>query len=142
MSRSERAVEQFTTSSACSQSVASAFADDMGMDSATVHRSMSGFGGGMGTQQLTCGAIVGGVFALSAIFGTDDSPDAESKTVMKAKVDTFYTAVRERLGAVDCRELLGVSLAEAGEQGLFDTRCPDIVRICAEEAEKLLEEPG
>ena len=132
---------QFETSSACSQSVAAAFADRMGMDFATVHRGMAGFGGGMGTRQLTCGAVTGGVFVLSGAFGTDGPPEAEQKTVVKQKIDAFFSAVEARLGATDCRGLLGCTLAEAGDKGLFSSRCPDIVRICAEEVEKLLE-PG
>lgn len=137
----DRAVAQFETSSACSQSVAAAFTDRMGMDFAAVHRGMAGFGGGMGTRQLTCGAVTGGVFVLSAAFGTDGPPEPEQKTVVKEKVDAFFAAVEERLGATDCRGLLGCTLTEASEKGLFSSRCPDIVRTCAEEVEKLLE-PG
>lgn len=139
MNGPDRAVAQFETSSACSLSVAIAFADRMGMDFATVHRGMAGFGGGMGTRQLTCGAVTGGVHVLSAVFGTDGPAEPEQKTVVKQKVDAFFSAVEERLGVTDCRGLLGCTLSEASEKGLFSSRCPDIVRICAEEVERLLE---
>ena len=139
MTAVEKALKQFETTSACSQSVAVAFSERIGMDTGDVHRSMAGFGGGMGTQQLTCGAIVGGVFAISAAFGTEDSPQPEDKQRVKARVDAYFSVLQEKLGATDCRSLLGMSLDDAGKAGLFATRCPAIVQVCTEEAAKIIE---
>lgn len=139
MNASDRAAAQFETSSACSQSVAIAFIEQMGEDFATVHRNMAGFGGGMGTKQLTCGAVTGGVFVLGTVYGTGESPTPEDKAAVKHKVDAFIDAVETRFGATDCRSLLGCSLEEASKKDLFNTRCVEIVRGCAEEVEKLLD---
>lgn len=139
MTKADIAAAQFKTPSACSQSVAVAFAEEMGLDPALVHKLATGFGGGMGRKQYTCGVITSGVFVISAIHGSSGPEEAEKKAETKRITDEFINAFEKRKGSSSCRELLGVSLGEAREQNLFSTICADCVRVAAEELEKALQ---
>ena len=57
MSRAEKAKEYFLQGYACSQAVALAFSDLLGMDEETIVKITLPFGGGLGRLRLTCGAI-------------------------------------------------------------------------------------
>ena len=138
MSNVEKAAAQFKTASACSQSVASAFAEEAGLDFALVHKLTTGFGGGVGGHQEICGAITGGVFILNAKYGSEAPEEEEAKALTKEKVSSFLNAVEARLGAKRCRDILGTDLEEAKEKDLYSTVCSKAVRVCAEELEKLL----
>ena len=138
MTSVEKAVAQFETPSACSQSVAYAFAEDVGLDPALVHRMTTGFGGGIGGKQYACGAVTGGVFILSAKFGSSGPEEAEAKALTKEKTAAFVEAVEARLGSSSCRGILGTDLEDADARGLYSTICAGAVRVCAEELEKLL----
>ena len=86
----------------CSQSVAMAFADLMGMEEATAARISSGFGGGMGHTKNTCGAITGALMVLGMLGYSDQQANA------------LLRQVREGHGALDCASLLRT----AHEQGI------------------------
>lgn len=62
---------------------------------------MGGFGGGMGTGDA-CGAITGGVAALSLKYAVNTGH--ESPLLMK-KVRLYIQTVRERLKFIDCKDL-------------------------------------
>lgn len=138
MTNVEKAVAQFGTKSACSQSVASAFAEEVGLDFSLIHKLTTGFGGGIGGKQDICGAITGGVLILNAKYGSAGPEEADAKAKTKEKVASFMDAVEARLGVLNCRDILGTDLEDAKEKDWFATVCTDVVRVCAEEVEKLL----
>jgi C_GCAxxG_C_C family probable redox protein len=140
MNKAEIAAAQFSKGSACSQAVAVAFAGDIGIDPVTVHRLTTGFGGGMGGNQYTCGAITGGVFVLSAGFGSGNPDEAEKKALTKELTARFIKAVETRLGSSSCRNILEMTLDEAREKNLFSTVCDNCVRVAAEELDRLMGE--
>ena len=130
----------------CAQSVMCAFSGSLGIDERTIKLMASGFGGGMGREQLTCGAVAGAVMAVGCRwFDPDDVP--ASKERVYAKTREVLKRFRELHGSVSCRELLGVDLntpegkKQAREQDLFRVRCePFVMDACRIVEEMIAEE--
>ena len=91
----------------CAQSVACAFAEDLGMDEETVFRIMEGFGFGMGAME-TCGAVSGmtAIVGLKESDGNLEKPGTKKKSYRVSK--ELIRRFREKNGSVICRELKGV----------------------------------
>ena len=143
MSRAERAKEYFLQGYACSQAVALAFADLMGVDEATISKIMLPFGGGMGRLRLTCGAVSGMVAVIGAV-----RAEAENKKRTYAIVQELCNQFKAENGSLICAELLsGVKLpvevggeAEKRTQEYYKKRpCGEIVYCAAKILEEYLE---
>ncbi|MBA7619010.1 hypothetical protein ES703_26342 [subsurface metagenome] len=82
MSRIEKVVSSFKGNFNCAQSVFSSYAPQYGLDRDTALRLATGFGGGMGLMQNTCGAVSGAfmVIGLRYGMGINDDKDAREKT--------------------------------------------------------------
>jgi C_GCAxxG_C_C family probable redox protein len=134
----ERAAELFAQGCSCSQAVFVAYAPELGMPLDQALKVAAGFGGGMGRCGETCGAVSGGVMVLGLRHGSGVPGDRAAKERTYEIVHRFVEAFRARHGAVDCRDLLGVSIdtpegqQQAREQGLFKSVCPQLVRDAAE----------
>lgn len=141
MKKSEIAVESFNSGMNCSQSVFTAFCEEYGIEKGVGMKLSCGFGGGVRCGEV-CGAVSGGVLSLGLKYGNSDSVDIESKELCNAKVVLFTNKFKERNNSIVCKELLGFDIStdsgnkEAKEQGLFKTKCVDLVRSAVE----LLEE--
>ncbi|MBI5381150.1 MAG: C_GCAxxG_C_C family protein [Opitutae bacterium] len=123
----------------CAQAVAHACTRDGGVAPEFVVKLATGFGAGMGRKQEVCGAVTGGILALSLRQGRALGDD-------KARTGETYAAVRELMngfaaqhGSCRCCELLdGCDLqTEAGqrefqEKGYLRGRCLGYVRTAAE----------
>lgn len=107
MTKKERALALHGAGSACSQAVFTVFAKDLGMDEKTAHRLAAGFGGGVGRKGLLCGALAGGVLAISALYGAETSEDQDAKMRTYAAVAKFLEAMEARHGSTQCKVLLG-----------------------------------
>jgi C_GCAxxG_C_C family probable redox protein len=98
----------------------------------------------MGRQAATCGAVTGAYLALAAKHGMSDGADQPAKDKTYALVQEFARRFKERHGAVDCRDLLGVDLSAPGglqlaqERQLFSTRCSELIRTAAEILDEIL----
>ena len=150
MSRAERAKEKFLQGYACSQAVALAFCDIMGVDEDTVSKMMLPFGGGLGRLRLTCGAVSGMAAVIGMVFA-----DAENSPQNKQKV---YAIVQElcgrfqaETGSLICSELLSGmkvpvevgGVAEARTAEYYKKRsCADMVALAAQIVEEYLQEKG
>ena len=76
MSRAESAKEYFMQGYACSQAVALAFSDLLGIDEETIAKLTLPFGGGLGRLRLTCGAVSGMALVIGAVFAEgQNSPE-------------------------------------------------------------------
>lgn len=122
----------------CSQSVAAAFSQELGLPVETVLRMTSGFGAGMGRLREVCGAFSGAVFVLSALYG---SSDPSQKTQIYTRVQELAEQYRSQNGgnSIVCRELLGLTKAEGSPQASLRTAeyyrkrpCPQLVRLSAD----------
>ena len=80
-SKSEQAEEYFKQGYNCSQAVAAAFSDEIGIDRGRLLKMASSFGGGMGRMREVCGAVSGMFFVAGALYGYDDPKDPQAKRI-------------------------------------------------------------
>lgn len=92
-------------------------------------RLAAGFGGGMGVQK-TCGAITGGIMAISSLFVGAKAKDDEYFKEINAR---FFQEVQEKMGSVDCDVLKEKYQDEA-------TGCKPTVLMIAEILEKIIDQ--
>ena len=130
MEHSEKALSLFDNKFNCSQSVLTAFADDLNISEDELLRVASAFGGGMGRQQFTCGAITGAAMVLGLKFGKglNDSDDKKQQTYDKT-IDLFNEFSKLN-GSTDCLSLLdNLNMRDENEhkmiieKNLFYTHC-------------------
>jgi len=144
MNHTEAAKAIFDQHYNCSQSVFSAFAQELGLERDQALRVATGFGGGMGRLGGTCGAVTGAFMALSLNHGMIDPADQVSKEQAYAAVQAFAREFRARFGTLDCRDLLGADLSAPGgldlarNQQLFSRRCPAFIQAAAEILDEML----
>ncbi len=150
MSRTERAKEYFLQGYACSQSVALAFADVLGMDEGTISRLTLPFGGGLGRLRLTCGAVSGMAFVIGGVFSeSENSP--ENKKRVYAITQELCGKFKEENGSLICGELLASmklpvevgGAAEPRTQEYYRKRsCAELVACATRILEEYLKENG
>ena len=150
MSRAEKAKEYFLQGYACSQAVALAFQDVMGVDENTICKLMLPFGGGLGRLRLTCGAVSGMAAVIGAVFAeAENSPENKKRTY--AIVQELCGKFKEQNGSLICGELLsGMKLpvevggtAEARTQEYYKKRsCAELVACATSILEEYLKENG
>ena len=142
MDKKEFALEQFRSGFNCAQSVLLAFARDMGIENDVAIRIASGFGGGMGRQQLTCGALSGAYMVIGYLHGKHSFDDdmANEKTVQL--IQKFTIAFKNKYGYSDCFGLLGVNLNseegknEAKEKNFYELKCEKFIEYIIDMLEK------
>jgi|GEM_PF-61367 len=149
MTRAERAEALHAGGSACSQAVFSVFAEELGLPEAAAHRLATGLGGGIGRMGLSCGALTGGVLALSLAFGSETGADQERKLDTYARVGEFMAESGAAQGSTDCRALLGgidMRTQEGRErmkaEGLSAKVCNPLIRETVEKIERILVAEG
>lgn len=114
----------------CAQSVACAFAEEIGVDMETLFKACEGFGLGMGCMDGTCGAISGAVM-LAGFKNSDgnlDAPGTKVSTYQLAK--TILEKFEEKNKATICRDLKGA------DTGVVLRTCPG----CIEDAVEIVQE--
>lgn len=150
MSRAERAKEKFLQGYACSQAVALAFCDVMGLEEEVVSKMMLPFGGGLGRLRLTCGAVSG----MAAVIGmvcakAENTPENKKETYVITQ--ELCARFQAETGSLICAELLsGMNVpvqvggvAEARTSEYYRKRsCADIVALAAQIIEEYLQEKG
>ena len=108
MNRADIAEENFKSGLNCAQSVLMAFAGDFGAEPGTARRIARGFGSGMGTGD-TCGAVSGGVMAIS-LYVSDEGDAALAKKRTYELVREFKKRFSKETGSLMCRNLLGYDI--------------------------------
>lgn len=129
-SRIEKAKENHRSGYNCSQAVACAYCDLVGVEEPLMHQMMEGFGLGMGCMEGTCGALSGAAIVASMkITGTLSDGSNQRAAVYKA-TRTMAQRFKVKNQSVICKELKGI------ETGKVLRDC----RGCVEDAAALLEE--
>ncbi|MCD8019939.1 MAG: C-GCAxxG-C-C family protein [Clostridiales bacterium] len=140
------AVEYFKKGYNCSQSVAAAFADEIGMSPETVLKTTAGFGAGFGRMREVCGAYSGMVFVAGALYG---NADPAGKSAFYADIQELAERYKTQNGgnSIICKELLGLkkpegtSVASVRTAEYYKKRpCLELVRLAAEIMEGYIEE--
>lgn len=139
MTKGEQAEAFFRQGYNCAQSVAAAFAGEMGLPVAAAARMASGFGGGFGRLRETCGAVCGMVLVYGVLRGYDQPGTHGEKTRTYAAVQRMANAYRAENGSIVCRELLGLAAPEGTPQAAARTAeyyqkrpCPQLVHRAAD----------
>lgn len=145
--RSDKAYELFMSGYNCSQAVAGAFADVLGMDMDTVAKLAGGFGGGMGRLREVCGTFSGIVMVVSMLYGYSDPKDNATKTELYTRIQELAEQFRRDNGSIICKELLGLSKPEGSpvpEQRTSEyykkRPCPELCRYAADILERYIQD--
>jgi C_GCAxxG_C_C family probable redox protein len=144
MSKIKDADTCFKEGFACSQSVLSAFAPELGLDREMAHKVATSFGGGMGRMGKTCGAVTGAFMVIGLKYGRTRAEDEETKEKAYELVKEFVKRFQERNGSIECRELLGHDMSTPEgykiiyEKGLTKELCPNFVQDAVEILEQIL----
>lgn len=134
----DKAFEAFHKGYNCSQSVALAFAPEMGLSEEQALKMAAGFGGGFGRIREVCGAFSGLTLVLGALYGSDDPAQ---KTQIYTEVQALAEEYKQRSGggSIICRELLGLSkpegtpVASPRTAEYYQKRpCAELVRMAAD----------
>ena len=121
-----KARELFLSGYNCAQSVAGAFAPEMGMDELQVIRLSSGFGGGLGGIRVLCGAFSAVGMVMSQVNGYDDAEDMEGKKSLYAAIQRLGAIFTDKYETLNCRELLSKAGIEA--KSMPSERTPEYYR--------------
>jgi C_GCAxxG_C_C family probable redox protein len=80
---------------------------------------VTGLGAGVAREGEICGAVTGGVIALSIRFGRGINDDRSKAEETYAKTREFLEAFKKRHGSVVCRELIRCDLRTDEGQRFF-----------------------
>jgi C_GCAxxG_C_C family probable redox protein len=144
MSRCQDAVQLFRQGFSCSQAVAAALCDSLGLEREKALKISQAFGGGMAGMGRTCGAVTGAMMVIGLKYGRTRPEDEEAKARTYRLVREFWQRFLDRHGSTDCRELIGVDLSSAEghkmgeERGVFATLCPRFVSDAVAILEQIL----
>lgn len=133
MERSEQAKEHFLSGYNCAQSVVLSFADDLKYSKELALKISAGFGGGMGKQQETCGAVTGAIMVLGLLIGEEVNNNDELKAEAYSSVKELSREFTAAYNTTSCRELIGCDLntpegsAKFKEEKLMENVCAGCV---------------
>ena len=142
MNRSDKALKFYSEGLNCAQSVIASFADILEIDEETAFRMASGFGGGMGRLQETCGAVTGAFMVIGFLRGKYKEGDEESNEITNNLIQEFSHKFAESHGTINCKALINYDLnteegrEQANNNDVFNKKCTLLIKTSVE----LLEE--
>jgi len=131
------AIQHFSGGYNCAQSVLLALSDHWRIESEVIPKIATGFGAGIGRCGSVCGALIGGVMAISLRHGANE-PSLEKRKEATELAKALYKQFEAEHGSVLCRELIGLNLSKpddlekARKERVFDRMCPDYLRTVIE----------
>ncbi|MFX1571608.1 MAG: C-GCAxxG-C-C family protein [Promethearchaeota archaeon] len=144
MSKVEKVISSFRGDFNCAQSILSSFATQYGLDKDTALRLATGFGGGMGRLQNTCGAVSGAFMVIGLRYGMGINDDTETREKTYQVIRDFSNRFQEIHGSLICKELLGcdINTIEGKEyydqNDFFEKKCLQYVKDSALILEEIL----
>jgi C_GCAxxG_C_C family probable redox protein len=133
------ATEKFSQGYNCAQSVLFAFSPKLGLDPNLALKLATGFGAGMGRRQEVCGAVSGGVMALSFKHGRADGDSKDKAEATQKLTRQLLEAFEVKHGTYLCKNLLqGCDLktsegqCQFKDRQLLDRVCKPCVRTVIE----------
>jgi C_GCAxxG_C_C family probable redox protein len=142
MNRSEQAKELFLSGYNCAQSILLSFADDLKFSKELAQKMAAGFGGGMGKQQETCGAVTGAIMVLGMMKGEEVNNNDELKSAAYGGVKELTRSFVASYKTTRCRDLIGCDLntlegaAKYKEEKIMENVCAG----CVEKAVQIVED--
>jgi len=143
MERSDKAAELFLSGYNCAQSVLLSFADDLKFSKELAQKMAAGFGGGMGKQQETCGAVTGAIMVLGLLKGEEVNNNDELKNESYGSVKEFSRQFIAQFKTTNCGELIGCDLntpegaEEFKEKKIMEEVCAPCVRKAVQIVESI-----
>lgn len=143
MNRSEKAKDLFLSGYNCAQSVVLSFADDLKFSKELAQKMAAGFGGGMGKQQETCGAVTGAIMVLGLLKGEEVNNNDELKSAAYGGVKDLIRDFVATYKTTQCRDLIGCDLntpegsAKFKEEKILETVCAGCVVRAVEIVEEI-----
>jgi len=114
----EKSKDLFNLGFGCAEAVLMATAEYKKIQSDLIPRIATGLCGGMGKTDSMCGAVSGGVLAISMIYGRDKVE--EDRSVLNAKVQEFISEFKKKYNTTGCTELTGCDLSTEEGMAKFD----------------------
>lgn len=141
-SKHEKALNGFHSGLNCAQAVLSAYTEAYKIDNSIALSIATGFGGGMGRLQETCGAVTGAFMVLGVHNCKKYSDNADRKANTYSMIQEFDRKFKAIHGTSSCKSLLGVDLrTEEGQKILKEKNLHDIVcDKCISDAINIVEE--
>jgi C_GCAxxG_C_C family probable redox protein len=124
----------------------SAYSEELKIDNTLALSISSGFGGGMGILQKTCGAVTGAFMTLGVYNTQKHQNNKESKEQTNLMIQKFADKFIAKYGYLDCKALLNSDLStekgrqSARENKLFEKVCEKCVLDSIKIIDELLEE--
>ena len=147
MSRSEKALKFYSNGYNCAQSVIVSFADVLQIKDETALRLASGFGGGMGRMQQTCGAITGAFMVIGYLKGNyqQNEESEKSRSITNQLIQDFSEKFVQKHGSINCKALIDFDLntqegqEKAKEEDVFNQKCTFFIKTAIELLEETLD---
>jgi C_GCAxxG_C_C family probable redox protein len=145
MKRKNNALKYFRSKFNCSQSVLAVFGPEYGISENDCLKIACAFGGGMGRQQHTCGAVTGALMVLGLRYGKglDDTEDRKEFTYLKTR--EFFSEFVKLNSYSTCLDLLnGLKMNDPADHQkikdlkLFDIKCEKYLSDAVEIVERIL----
>jgi C_GCAxxG_C_C family probable redox protein len=133
----KKAAKHFKKGYNCAQSVLITMLDDWNLKNELVPKVATGFGGGIGRCGSVCGALTGGVMAISSVYGTNE-PLMKKRLKAYETAQKFYEQFEAQNGSVLCKELIGFDLSvpeqrdKAAKTNAFEKKCTVFVKKAVE----------
>jgi len=138
--------EHFKEGYNCAQSVLVTMLDHWNLKNELVPKIATGFGGGIGRCGSVCGALTGGVMAISIMYGTNE-PLMKKRLKAYETAQKFYEQFEAQNGSVLCKELIGFDLSvpeqrdKAVKTNAFEEKCTVLVKKAVEILVELTQSP-
>lgn len=128
MTKGELAEKLFLEGKNCSTAVVLAFKEELKIEEETLKKMAIGFGGGLGRQRLTCGAVSGMCMVLSLLLS-----DGENKQQIYSAIQSACEEFKKEAGSLICADLLSGKV-ELNGSPIPEKRCEEYYkkRPCAE----------
>lgn len=143
--RTEKTLTAFRSGLNCSQSVLTAFTEDLNVDNSLALSLSCGFGAGMGRLQGTCGAVTGAFMAIGAYNCKKFTENKDRKEETYAMIQRFNDRFVSLNGTTECRKLINCDLSTeegriyAHDHQLFEKVCGKCITDAVNILEDLIE---
>jgi C_GCAxxG_C_C family probable redox protein len=142
MDRDQQIKEILQNGFNCAQAVALLFAKPLKQEQKTMLSAAAGFGGGMGRQAMTCGALTGACIVLGFDRGQVVHGDSETKAACYQSVQDFFGKFVKIHGATACKDLLGCDISspegfELHKSGLHKEMCLGFIKSAVDILDKM-----
>ena len=141
MNKTEIAENLFNEGYNCSQSVLRAYSEEYGLSDDFAFSIASGFGGGMGRMQETCGAVTGAFMVIGLESWNNEAGIDKSKEITYSLINEFVDRFIKRNNTISCWDLLKCDLtSEEGKQYFKQNNLKNKVCLkCIKDSVEILE---